>query len=233
MIPVAFARAWDDLFRPRILGTVLKGIGLTLLLFIILQGAISYGIQWLAPESLTLPLIGEIAPGRWLAMGSFVLLPLMAFFLMAPVAAAFAGLFAETVVIAVEEIHYPDFPGQPLDFWDGLIESLALAGLMVAVALGLLILSPFLGPLMPVLLYGANGWLLGREFFQMAARRHLSEAEATAMRRRLSLQVTGFGVVMAVLLSVPLLNILVPTLAAAGFSHLFHLSRTFRPDRRG
>lgn len=220
----ALILAWQDLLRPRILGVVVKGIGLTLALFVALQGVIFWAIRLFTPE-ISLPWVGPVAVGGWLSWGSLALLPVMGIFLMTPVAAAFSGLFAERVAMQVEDIHYPDRRGQPLDFWDGVLESLALLGLILLVGIGSLLLTPVLGPLAPLLFYGANGWLLGREFFQMTARMHLSEARATALRRDLSMQITGLGVMIAFLLTIPVVNIVVPVLAAAGFTHLFHLSQ--------
>lgn len=217
------ALAWADLLRPRILSLVLTGIGLTILLFIALQAGVFWLIRIFAPGSLTLPWIGAIDVGNALSWGSLALFPLMGFFLMAPVAASFAGLFAERVSEAVEQIHYPAAKGQPLDFMDGLLESLALIGAVLAVAVLSLFLTPVLGPLAPLLFYGANGWLLGREFFQMVARRHLLEPQASALRKANSGRVTMAGAAIAVLLTIPVLNIAVPVLAAAAFTHLFHL----------
>ena len=76
-----------------------------------------------------------------------------------------------------------------------------------------LVLTPFLGPLAPVLVYVANGWLLGREFFQMAARRHLPEPQATALRKARTVTVTALGVLIAFALTIPVVNIGVPVFA--------------------
>ena len=204
----ALARGWADLFRPGILSLLLTGIGLTLLLFVALQAGVFALVRIFTPGSVTVPRIGTVIDvGNTLSWGSLALFPLMRFFLMAPVAAAFSGLFAEHVSDRVEIIHYPNDRGQGVDFMDGLLE------------------SPFLGPFAPILFYGANGWLLGREFFQMAARRHLHAPEANALRRARSGQITLTGVAIAVLLTVPVLNIVVPVLASAVFTHLFHLIR--------
>lgn len=229
----AFLRAWGDLLRPRILGLALAGVGLTIALFLALQTAIFWLIRLFTPGSLTLPWLGTIEVGNVLSWGSLALFPLMGFFLMAPVAAGFAGLFAERVTDAVEQTHYPAFRGQGTDFLDGLLESLAVMGAVLLVGIGSLILAPFLGPLAPLLFYGANGWLLGREFFQMTARRHLDEVQATALRRRNGAAVTLAGVLVAVGLTIPIVNIAVPLLAAATFAHLFHLIReSDDPDSR-
>ncbi|MFT4014258.1 MAG: EI24 domain-containing protein [Paracoccus sp. (in: a-proteobacteria)] len=230
----ALVLAWRDLLRPRIFGVVLLGVGLTLLLFVALQALTVWAVQYFAPQTLTLPWIGPVPVNAALSWGSLLLFPVMSIFLMAPVAAGFAGLFAERVADAVEDVHYPAARGLPVDFWDGLLESLAVLGAVLGVTLLTLALTPFLGPLASVLFYLGNGWLLGREFFQMAARRHLHEPQATALRKARMTQATVLGVLIALLLTVPVLNVLVPVLAAAGFTHLFHLVSGSMPQgRRG
>lgn len=233
----ALALGWADLLRPRILQLVLMGVALTLLLFVALQGIVFALIRAFAPGSFSLPFIGTIEVGTLLSWGSLALFPLANIFLMAPVAAGFAGLFAENVADAVERIHYPRRLGTSPAFWDGLIESLAVIAAVLVVAILSLMLTPFLGPLAPLLFYGANGWLLGREFFQMAARRHMDAPQATALRKRHGVAVTAAGILVAVALSVPVVNIGVPLLAAAAFTHLYQIisanrDRSF-PDRRG
>lgn len=229
----ALALGWADVLRPRILSLVLAGIGLTLVLFVALQAGAFWLIRIWTPGSLTLPFLGTIDLGNTLSWGSLALFPLMGFFLMAPVAAGFAGLFAERVADAVEAIHYPGRRGASLDFLDGFLESLAVMAAVLAVAVLSLILTPFIGPLAPILFYGLNGWLLGREFFQLAARRHLQEPQATALRQRHAATVTLAGALVAVALTVPIVNIAVPLLAAAAFTHLFHLlSAEAGPDSR-
>lgn len=214
---------WSDLLRPRIAGVVALGVGLTLLLFVALQALAFWSVHLWAPETLTLPWIGTWRVNELLSWSTLILFPLMSVFLMAPVAAGFSGLFAEQVAEAVEAAHYPHAQGLPVAFWDGLWESLAVMGAVILVTLVTLALTPFLGPLASLLFYLGNGWLLGREFFQMAARRHLHAPQATALRRARALPVTGLGVLIAALLTVPVLNILVPVLAATSFTHLFHM----------
>lgn len=221
---LALSRAWRDLLRPGIFGLLLRGVGLTILLFVALQAGLFWALRRFVSGAFGLPLIGAVDIGNALSWGALLLFPILGFFLMAPVAAAFAGLYAETVAEKVEQLHYPDNVGHDVDFWDGMLASLPLMGAVLGVAILSLALTPVLGPLAPVLFYGANGWLLGREFFQMAARRHLGEAEATARRRALSASVTGAGVMIALLLTVPFLNVAVPVLAAATFTHLFQIT---------
>lgn len=229
----AFALGWADLLRPRILSLVLAGIALTILLFVVLQAGVFWLLRTLLPGTLALPWGITLDLGNLSAWGSLALFPLMGIFLMAPVAAGFAGLFSERVADAVEQIHYPHRRGSSVDFWDGLLESLALLAVILLVSILSLLATPFLGPFAPILFFGVNGWLLGREFFQMAARRHLDAPQATALRQRHAGKITFAGVLVAMGLVVPLVNIAVPLLAAAAFTHLFQIIRgSDGPDSR-
>ncbi|WP_240637860.1 EI24 domain-containing protein [Paracoccus aestuarii] len=219
----ALARGWGDLMRPSVLRLAILGVALTVTLFVALQVAIFWVIRILVPGGVTLPWLGQVDYGMIFSWGSLALFPIMGFFLMAPVAAGFAGLFAENVAETVERIHYPDRQGRSLDFLDGLLEAGAVMLAMLGIALLTLVLTPFLGPLAPVLFFGANGWLLGREFFQMAARRHMPEMAARDLRRAHGGRVLAVGVAVAIGLVIPVVNITVPLLAAAAFTHLFQM----------
>ena len=219
----ALALGWADLLRPRILSLVLAGLGLTLLLFLALQALLFWLIRHFVTAQITLPWLGVVDLGDTLSWGALLLFPILGIFLMAPVAAGFAGLFTDQVADRIEAIHYHARQGRAPDFLDGLLESLAVMLAVIAVTLLALVLTPFAGPLTPVLFFGANGWLLGREFFQIAARRHMEGSAATALRQAHAGRVTLTGVVIALALSVPVVNIAVPLLAAATFTHLFHL----------
>lgn len=220
--PRALALGLLDLFRPRIFAVVATGVALTLGLFILLQALAFWALRAWGPESLSLPWIGSLPIGEALSWGSLALFPLMSLFLAAPVAAGFAGLFSEQVSERVEAAHgYRR--GRGLGFLEGLGDSLLVLGAVLLVGVAVLVLTPFVGPLAPILFYAANGWLLGREFFHMAARRHLPSDRADALRRDRGGAVMALGVGIALLLTVPLLNILVPVLAAAAYTHLFHI----------
>lgn len=219
----ALALGWSDLFRPRIFGLVMRGIGLTVLLFIALQIALFWGLSQFVSGAIWVPVLGETPLGSLFGWGSLLLFPFVSIFLMAPVAAGFSGLYAERVAAEVEATHYPARQGSAPDFWDGLIESLAIMGAVLVVSIITLVITPLVGPLAPILFYGANGWLLGREFFQMAARRHMDDMQAADLRRRHNNAILVLGVSIAFALTVPLLNIAVPVLAAAAFTHLYQM----------
>ena len=92
--------------------------------------------------------------------------------------------------------------------------ALRFAGLSVLVKLIALVLL-FVPGLGVVAWIGANAYLLGREYFELAAMRFRSAAEARAMRRRYALPVFAHGLLIAGFVAVPLLNLLTPLFATA------------------
>jgi len=67
-----------------------------------------------------------------------------------------------------------------------------------------------------------NGWLLGREYFMGAAIRREGKQGARALARRHSGRIWLAGCLMAIPLTIPLVNLLIPVLGAATFTHLYH-----------
>ncbi len=227
-----FLTAVGDLFRPRAMGVLLLGIALSIALLLAVYAGFVQLVDWTTPDVLTLPWVGEV---HWvkdlLSWGSLAFMLVLSFFLMVPVASLFTGLFLETVAAGVEARHYPRLgPAQGASFVQGLQDSLNFLLLLIGANILALLGYVTLGPAAPLLFWGMNGYLLGREYFQMVALRRLPRGEANALRRKHWGQVWLAGVLMALPLSVPVLNFVVPVLAAASFTHLFH---RLRGERRG
>jgi CysZ protein len=72
------------------------------------------------------------------------------------------------------------------------------------------------------LFYAVNGFLLGREYFTVVAMRRIGRRAAKDMRRRHGALIWMAGVLMAVPLTVPVLNLVVPIIGAATFTHIYH-----------
>jgi CysZ protein len=159
-----------------------------------------------------------------LGLGTGLVLLVAFFFLMAPVTAAFAGLFLDEVAARVELRHYPaDPPGTPLPAAAALFSGIRFAGLVLVVNLAMLPLV-FTG-IGAIALLLANAYLLSREFFEMAASRHMPLDEARRYRKENSPAVFLAGLAPAALALVPILNIAVPLFATAYFVHVFKLAR--------
>lgn len=219
-----FLRALGQLGDPRFRRVLLTGVLLTLALLVGIYAGFLGLIDWFAPETLEIPFVGPVSGlGTLLSWGSALLVIALSVFLMVPVASAFTGLFLEDVAAAVEARHYPGLPPvAKIGFWDNLVETLNFFGLLVAVNVGALLLYAFAGPFIPVVFWSVNGFLLGREYFTLVARRHLGREGARALRKRHGVQIWIAGTLMAAPLSVPLVNLLIPVLGAATFTHLFH-----------
>ncbi len=224
MIFTDFFKALTQLGDRRFRRVLWLGVALSLALLTGVYALALMLIQWALPETLSIPLVGPVEGLHSLLSWASALFMLgMSVFLMMPVASVFTGLFLEDVAKAVEDRHYPDLPPVPrLPLSDGLIDSLNFFGLLVAVNFGAFILYGFAGPFVPVVFWAVNGLLLGREYFTLVAMRRLGRAGAKALRRRHAGQIWLAGILMAAPLSVPLVNLLIPVLGAATFTHLFH-----------
>lgn len=219
----ALAQALDR----RFLGVLAMSVGLTVFLLAGLAAVLGLLAGFL-PASVTLPLIGEVATPVGLVQGLAVVGTLVASaFLMIPVSAAFVTLFVDRIVVAVDARHYPDRRG---DARRGMLEQAgeALRLIVVVVLINLVALLLFLlaGPLAPVLFYALNGYLLGREFFETVAAHYMSAREAKALRRRNRFTVWVAGIALAVPLTVPIMNLLMPVLGTAAFTHMVQRLRT-------
>jgi uncharacterized protein involved in cysteine biosynthesis len=181
-------------------------------------------IDSFAPGSIEIPFIGPITGiEALLGWGSLFLMLGMSVFLMVPVASAFSGLFVEDIADAVEDRHYPGLPPvTPVRLGDSLVDSLNFLGLVIAANVLALVLYIFAGPFIPVVFWAVNGWLLGREYFTLVATRRLGREGAKALRARNSGRIWLAGILMAAPLSVPLVNLVIPVLGVATFTHLFH-----------
>lgn len=227
MILGDFLKALGQIGDRRFRRVVMIGVALTLALLLGLGWVANWAVVWLVPDQVVLPWIGPVGGLDTVAgWGSVLLMLVASVFLMVPVASAFTGLFLEDVAAAVEDRHYTLPPADPLPMSEQLREAAGAFGiLLVANIIGLFVFL-FAGPLAPLLFIAMNGFLLGREYFVLVAMRRIGRQAAYAMRRRHAAQVWLAGALMAIPLSVPILNLIVPVLGVATFTHLFHrLSR--------
>ena len=224
MIFQDFARALGQIGDPRFRGVLFKGIGLTLLLLFVVYAVVGWLAGWLAPDVLTLPVIGEVTWVDDLISGASILLMIvLSVFLMVPVASAFTSIFLDEVADAVEERHYPHLPSaESVSFADGLRDTLNFLGILIAANIAAIILYLIFVPFAPVIFWALNGFLLGREYFQLVAMRRIGRERAKQAFRENLGQIWLAGGLMAVPLSIPLANLIIPVLGAATFTHLYH-----------
>lgn len=217
-----FAKAVGQLSDRRFQSVLFKGIGLTLALLIAVYIAFVWTLGLFLPDTITLPWIGEIGLGLAVSIGSFFVMIALSVFLMVPVASAFTGLFLDEVAEAVEDRHYPTLPEVPrLSLTEITRDTLGFLGVLIVANAIALVLYLLLNVAAPLIFWALNGFLLGREYFQMVAIRRLGRAGAKEARRRHGAQIWLAGALMAVPLSIPLVNLLIPVLGAATFTHMF------------
>lgn len=222
MILSSFMTALAQMGDRRFLWVFVQGVGLTTLLLFGLYAFAFWGMAWLLPDTLSLPWIGEVGLSDTLiSWGSLGIMLVLSIFLMVPVASAFTGIFLDEVADAVEARHYPHLPPvHSLGLAANIRESLGFLGvIVVANALALVF---YFTPFAPFLFYGLNGFLLGREYFRMVAIRRLGRAETKQVFRRNLLTIWSAGTLMTVPLSIPIMNLVIPILGVATFTHLYH-----------
>lgn len=225
-----FAKALRQMSDPRFLRVMVLGVLLALALLTGVYALFLWIVQGATPGTMNLPYIGEVdGVDTLLSWGSFFLMIGLSVFLMVPVASAFSSLFLEDVAAAVEDRHYPNLPPvnrQPL--FDMAKDAVNFLGLLIAVNVVALMVYVFTGPFIPLAFWALNGLLLGREYFTLVATRRLGRTTAIAMRKRYFWRIWGAGTLMAIPLSLPFVNLLIPVLGVATFTHMFHRIRLAR-----
>jgi len=228
MILTAFFKAVSQLPDQRFRSVLWRGIGLTIALLIGIYAALLWLIEWLTAEPITLPGVGEITwLGDLLSWGSLGVVIILSMFLMVPVASAITSLFLDEVAQAVEDKHFPSLPDVPrVSFWDGLRDTVNFLGVLIAANIFAIILYAIFPFAAFFIFYALNGFLLGREYFQLAAMRRIGRAGAKELGKQHRAKIWLAGCLMAVPLTFPLINLVIPILGAATFTHLYHaLSR--------
>jgi len=219
----AFGKALSQLDDPKIQRTLMLSIAIALGCFVALWLVIGFlltetaffAIGWLEG-------IIDVLGGLATAIITWLLFP--------AVVSGLIGVLLDRVADAVEARHYPELSearGQTPT--EAVIAALKFLGILVVLNLFML---PFLffPPVFPFVFYAVNGYLLGREYFELVALRRIDQASARTLRkeRQGALFVAGIGI--AFLLTIPVVNLLAPILATATMVHLF---QTWRPPMPG
>ncbi|CTQ54594.1 CysZ-like protein [Roseibium album] len=210
----AASRAMSQVFEQPFRAIFWKMLGFTLgilvVIWIALQGIIAGFVElpypWLETALSILTGIGAV-----FALG----------FLIAPISALFAGLFQDEIADIVEARDYSgDRPGKALPFSQSIGQTIKFTGIVILGNLFALLLLLIPG-INLIAFFVVNGYLLGREFFEFAAMRFMSPAEAKAFRKARSGTVFLGGMVIAALLAVPILNLVTPIFATIFMMHLY------------
>lgn len=224
LILSSFFRALGQLGDRRFRRVLWIGIGLTFALLVAAYAGLLWVIDIFFGEEAFFPVFEDITwIGDLLGLTSFIFMIVLSVFLMVPVASAITSMFLEDVARAVEDRHYPHLPQvAQVPLAEAVKDTLSFLGVLIVANLLAVVIYAFLPAFSLIIFWALNGFLLGREYFQLAAMRRLGREGAKALRKRHGATIWLAGILMAMPLSVPLINLLVPILGAATFTHLFH-----------
>ncbi|MGN6570801.1 MAG: sulfate transporter family protein [Pseudolabrys sp.] len=224
----AVSKALTDMLRPPLRAVLVKSILLALALIvvigIVLQRALASladsGATWAEQTSGFAPHAAWAALAWFLSIMATLGIVTGAVFLMPAVTAFVGSFFVDDVADAVEREHYPAEPaGRALSILTAVIEGLKFAFLAIIVYVVALPFVLFAGFGL-LILFVANSYLLGRNFFELAAMRFYPPGEAKLLRKRNAGYVFFAGMVIAAFVSIPVVNLATPVFAMALMVHV-------------
>jgi CysZ protein len=159
----------------------------------------------------------ELASGVGVALLTWLLFPATAGLVM--------SFILDRAAEAVEKRHYSGLePARRQPFLEMIVVALRFAGIVIG--LNILALPLYFVPLINLFVfYVLNGYLLGREYFELVALRRLDEASAKGLRQANQGRILVSGAIIAFLLTLPIVNLAAPLIATAFMVHLFESMR--------
>ncbi len=219
----AIIMAFQSLTDRRVQHLLVRVVLLTLLAFLILGFAMwwvmSWGMGWIGLDRFGVDAANASVFGAFLAFATTLLSTVLLFRI---VAITMTWIFADDIIDAVEDRHYPKqaMTGKR----PGLVNGAGMALRSIARVIGynllalpvyVLLLFTGIGTAIAFLL--VNALLLGRDLEDMLVARHGKEHGAMRKLPRLLLGLTG-----TVGMMVPFFNLIVPVLATATAVHMAH-----------
>jgi uncharacterized protein involved in cysteine biosynthesis len=218
----AFAQ-WSD---PRLRRILKLGVGVALACWVGLALIASMVLK-----SVTLFENSWAETGSEVALGLAALVVPLLFF--SAVATFVMSFWLDDVAGIVEERHYPGLgPARQLGWKEALLASTRFLLVMVTVTLvaAPVYVALLLFGLGIILNYAVNGYLLGREYFELVASRRMEADQARLLFRNNLGRLWLCGAVINLLFQIPLLNLTAPVTAAAFMVHVVQGLRT--PEAR-
>lgn len=129
--------------------------------------------------------------------------------------------FLEEVADAVEKRHgYPIEITREQSFREIVITGIKFA--VVSVLLNVLALPLYFIPVLNVIaLYSINGYLIGREYFEIVALRKIDADKTSFIRKQSNTSIIITGAFIAFLMTIPLLNLFAPVIGISFMVHKF------------
>jgi uncharacterized protein involved in cysteine biosynthesis len=234
----AAIKALSQMMSPAMRSILWRSVGLALVLIVVLAIGLQRLLSWFATygevwlEGLlgpgwhssleVLAWIISIAAGLGVVFGSVFLMP--------AITSLVASFFVDDVADVVEREYYPaERPGVALPFSQAITEGVKTALLTILVYLVALPLV-FLAGAGFLIFFLAAAWLLGREYFELAAMRFRSPEEAKAMRRDNAATIFTAGLFIAAFVSIPIVNLATPIFGMAFMVHMHKRLSGPRPE---
>jgi len=221
----AAIKALQQMFSPPFRSVLIKSILLALVMVVLFGIGLHRLLSWLAQNGGAWA-EGALGPGAvgwliwFLSIAAGLGIIVGGVFLMPAVTAFVGSFFVDEIAEHVERMHYPADPaGKALPLFRAVTEGSKTALLAVLVYLCAL---PFLlvAGLGLVMLFLAAAYLLGREYFELAAMRFRPVAEAKSFRKSHQGSVFAAGMLIALFVSIPIINLATPLFAMALMVHM-------------
>jgi CysZ protein len=234
----AAVKALAEILSPPMRSILWRSIGLALVLITVLSIGLQRLLSWLATSGegwaeaalgpgahtplYVLSWIVSVAAGLGIVFGAILLMP--------AITSLVASLFVDEIADHVEREHYPaESPGVALPFAVATREGIKTALLTILVYL-IALPFVFLAGVGFIGFFIATAWLLGREYFELAAMRFHSPEEAKAMRRDNAATIFTAGLVIAAFVSIPVVNLATPLFGMAFMVHMHKRLSGPRPE---
>ena len=234
----AAVKALSQILSPPMRSILWRSIGLALVLVTVLAIGLQRLLSWFAShgEGWAEAILGptfhtplnllawvvSIAAGLGVVLGGIFLMP--------AITSLVASFFVDEVADHVEREHYPaERPGVALPLGLAFSEGIRTSLLTILVYL---IALPF------VLIAGAGflaffiatAWLLGKQYFELAAMRFRSPADARLMRKDNAATIFTAGLLIAAFVSIPIVNLATPLFGMAFMVHMHKRLSGSRPE---
>lgn len=211
----ALARGFAALFYPKNMLIMLVSAVISIFLAV----ALWHLLKW--------ALLGDFFNWGWLnwtvrAFGNLALVFLL-FILFPAILAIVTSCFFDAIIGEVEKRNYPKL-AKPRHQSPGEIAVYIAKFTLLLIVVNLLALPLYL--FLPIanffIAWAINGYILGREYFEAVAMRRMTLENMAAFRRAHGGRVYRGGFMIAMLKTVPILNLFMPVVACAYFTHVFH-----------
>jgi CysZ protein len=234
----AAVKALSQILSPPMRSILWRSIGLALVLIVVLAIGLQRLLSWFATSGegwaeamlgpgFQTPLnvlawIVSIAAGLGVVFGAVLLMP--------AITSLVASVFVDEVAEHVEREHYPaERPGVPLPFGLAMTEGVKTSLLTILVYL-IALPFVFIAGAGFLAFFLATAWLLGREYFELAAMRFRPPEEAKAMRKENAAAVFTAGLIIAAFVSIPVVNLATPLFGMAFMVHMHKRLSGPRPE---